>query len=98
MCVCCPACTILQWRIVHEAIATYKHVAHLDPSTGVGCPFGVESLSVDPVLMLKGLLAGRLRVEFAYYRLTGNLDGFLCTWGLGGLLCFVEDEMLCFSF
>ena len=38
---------MVQWRIVHGAIATYRHVAHLDPSTGLGCPFcsEVESLS-----------------------------------------------------
>ena len=53
--------------------------------------------SVHPVLMLKGLLAARIRVEFAYYRLTGNLDDFFCTWGLDGVLCSVQDEMLFFS-
>ncbi len=26
----------LQWRIIHGAIATNRHVVHLDPSVGVG--------------------------------------------------------------
>lgn len=36
----------LQWRIVHGAIATNRHVVHLNPNVGVGCPFcsEVESL------------------------------------------------------
>ncbi len=36
----------VQWRIVYGAVATNRHVVHLNPSVGVGCPFcsEVESL------------------------------------------------------
>ena len=33
----------LQWRIIHGAIATNRHRALLDPSTGDGCPFCAQS-------------------------------------------------------
>ena len=29
----------LQWRIIHRAIATNRHIAHLDPGHGRGCLF-----------------------------------------------------------
>lgn len=29
----------LQWRTVHEALATNRYLVHLDLSTGDGCPF-----------------------------------------------------------
>ncbi len=32
----------LQWRIVHGAIATNKHVAHLDSTQGKECPFCIQ--------------------------------------------------------
>lgn len=151
----------LQWRIVHGAIATNRHLVHLDPSIGEGCPFcsGGESLqhlfilcprlkglfrqleewfqglgtvfsfelfisgprysaakrsvhvlhnflsgvaklsvwktrknciqgqgSVDPVLMMSGLLAAGLRLEFVFYKLTDNVDVFMYTWGIGGVV------------
>ncbi len=33
----------LQWRIVHGAIATNRHVVHLNPNVGVGCLFCTEN-------------------------------------------------------
>jgi len=36
----------LQWRIVHGAIALNRHVAHFNPSGGVGCSFCSEVESV----------------------------------------------------
>ena len=33
----------LQWRLIHGAIATNRHVAHLNPAVGRECPFcGIE--------------------------------------------------------
>ncbi len=32
----------LQWRIVHGAIATNRHVVHLNPNVGVGCLFALK--------------------------------------------------------
>ena len=157
----------LQWRIVHGAIATNRHIAHLDPSQGVGCVFcgqgetlahlflqcdrlgglfrfltvlclglgvgfsydlfifgprysarekdchvlvnfasAVAKLaiwltrknktrgvgSVDPVEVLRGLLAARLRVEYAYHRITDNLEGFNSRWTVGGVLCTLGEQ------
>ena len=43
----------LQWRIIHRAIATNRHIAHLDPGHGVGCPFCAHEESlVHPVFPL----------------------------------------------
>lgn len=36
----------LQWRIVHGIIATNRHIAHLDPQGGEGCPFCGEQETV----------------------------------------------------
>ena len=157
----------LQWRIVHGAIATNRHIAHLDPGHGVGCGFcgqeetlahlflqctRLEDLfrllsfwllgfgevfssdlfifcpkysvsrkdvhvlfnfifamsklaiwltrknrfrgagSVDPVQVLKGLVAARLRVEYAYHRTVDNLEGFGSRWTVGGVLCMLGDQ------
>ena len=50
----------LQWRLVHGAIATNRHVAHLNPATGRGCPFCGEEESVTHLFLqckrLEGLL------------------------------------------
>lgn len=48
--------------------------------------------SVDPVQTMKGLLSSRLRVEHAYFTLVDNMDGFMLTWGLGGVLCEVHSD------
>jgi len=33
----------VQWRIIQGAIATNKHVGHLDPSQGVVCPCCIQN-------------------------------------------------------
>lgn len=48
----------LQWRIVHGAIATNKHVAHLDSIQGKECPFCIQ----DETLV--HLSCGRLGVLY----------------------------------
>ena len=44
----------------------------------------VQSIgSVEPVLVLKGLLKARLRVEHAYYQMMDDmLEGFYALWGV----------------
>ncbi|KAI4900412.1 hypothetical protein NFI96_009713, partial [Prochilodus magdalenae] len=101
----------LQWRIIHGAIATDRHVAHLNPAVVGQCRFcgqdevfiagvryrvkvrkrvsllnyvtGTAKLAiwktrknraagvgcVDPEVMLRYLMAGRIKVEYEYYRL-----------------------------
>ena len=163
----------LQWRIVHGAIATNRHLVHIDPDIGEDCPFcsageslqhlfiqcprlgdifnqleewlkglgtdfsfklfiygpryapmkkslhvllnylsGVAKLSiwktrknciqglgsVDPLLMMRGLLAARLKLEFAYYKLTDNVYAFMNIWGIGGVLCSLQDDLLMLHF
>lgn len=50
--------------------------------------------SEDANLMLTGLLAARLRVEFGYYKLTNNTELFVTIWGLKNLLCSVSENAL----
>ena len=47
--------------------------------------------SVEPVQVLKGLVAARLRVEHAYYKLVGHLDAFCIFW-TQGVLCTIQNE------
>lgn len=41
----------LQWRIIHGAIATDKHVAHLNPVVGVGCRFCGEEENLEHLFL-----------------------------------------------
>ena len=54
--------------------------------------------STQLVPMFRGLVEARLRVEFVYYRLMGDLGGFQSVWGIGGALCRVDDNSLVFCF
>ena len=57
---------ILQWRMVQGLMAANKKlVANL------------ANGSLDPVQVLKGMIAAWLRVENAYYKLLGNIDTFI---------------------
>lgn len=163
----------LQWRIVHGAVATNRHVVHLNPSVGMGCLFcseiesvfhlfvqclrlgelfdvlrnwffslgeefsfqmfifgpkysvqkknvlvlinflsgtaklaiwktrknkllGHESVSVLPMFL--GLLASRLRIEYAYYKSVGCLPMFMEIWGINDVLCTLYEEELILGF
>ncbi|KAL6472453.1 hypothetical protein MHYP_G00186410 [Metynnis hypsauchen] len=50
----------LQWRIVHGAVATNRHVAHIDPIIGSECPFCGREEAVEHLFLhcirLTGLL------------------------------------------
>ena len=48
--------------------------------------------SEDVVLMLTGLLAARLRVEFEFYRLTKKTGVFVNIWGVRNVLCSVREN------
>ncbi|KAL6461578.1 hypothetical protein MHYP_G00297220 [Metynnis hypsauchen] len=98
----------LQWRIVHGAVATNRHVAHIGPTIGSECPFcgreeavehlflhcvmltgqgklavwltrknktqGSGTLDLEP--MLRAAVWIRLRIEYAYFKMTHNLPSF----------------------
>lgn len=40
-----------------------------------------EAVSTDLELVLKGLVAARLRIEFVAYKLVSNLQEFISVWG-----------------
>ena len=48
----------LQWRIIHGALATNRHRAHLDPSAGEECPFCQQSETVEHLVVSCTRLAG----------------------------------------
>lgn len=152
----------LQWRLIHWAIATNRHVARLDPAVGENCLFcgreetvvhlfltcerlgelfeclklwflkigvvfsqelfisglgysvkrknevclinfllGSAKLAIwktrkskllgvgscDPLEVCQGMVAARVKIEYAYGRLIEEMDSFMAVWGVGGLLC-----------
>lgn len=54
--------------------------------------------SEDVVLMLTGLLAAQLRVEFEFYRLTKTTQVFVSMWGVQDVLCSVRKNSLALNF
>ena len=48
--------------------------------------------SVEPVVVLEGLLRARLRVEHAYYRTTDNMRVVAQLWTVGRVLCSVGKQ------
>ena len=154
-------------RIVHGAVATNRHVAHIDPTIVSECPFcgreeAVEHLflhcvrltgllnllkvwcrglgilwtdslyvfgpkyvvvhrdklcllnflvgqgklavwlsrknkiqgsgTLDPELLLRAAVRIRLRIEYAYFKMTHNLPAFHRVWGQGGVLCELDED------
>ena len=54
---------------------------------------GAQSVgSVEPVLVLKGLLKARLRVEHSYYQMMDDMQGFRHIWAVEGVLCSVGSD------
>ncbi len=43
--------------------------------------------SCDPVEVFKGLVATRVKIEYAYYKLVDDMDCFMDIWGVGKVLC-----------
>lgn len=48
----------LQWRIVHGAVATNRHVAHMDPRTGNHCLFCLTEETLQHLWLGCSRLAG----------------------------------------
>ena len=48
--------------------------------------------SVEAELMAKGLVAARLRIEFAYYKMISQLEQFIEMWGQEEALCTIDQE------
>lgn len=159
----------LQWRLIHGAIATDRHVAHLNPAVGSECRFcgeqedlehlflkcgrlqeffiflkdlfkefgedfsdrifiggvkyrysmrrmtcllnyllGTAKLSIwktrknkgeqlgitDLEMMFRKLVGGRLKIEFAYYKLVNNEMFFCNIWCFKDILCVVFEGQL----
>ena len=51
-----------------------------------------SSGSVELVPVLEGLLKTRLRVEYTYYQMMDNVQGFSRIWAVGGILCSVGSD------
>ncbi len=58
----------------------------------------LELGSVDAELMLKGMVKGRITMEFTYYKLINNVESFLGIWGINEVLCVIDDGVLFFQF
>lgn len=51
--------------------------------------------SVDAERVLKGMVAARIKIEFAYFKLVNNIIDFSAIWSVGSFLCEVgQDGML----
>lgn len=57
---------------------------------GTGC--------TDSELFLKRLVAARLKVEFMYSTLVGELGEFEGRWAVGNVLCSVRGKVLVLNF
>ncbi len=53
---------------------------------------------MDPVKMLKGLIAYRFKFEFSFYVLVGDLIPFREKWCVGEMLCCIYEEQLVINF
>ncbi len=53
---------------------------------------GEGDISTEVVLKGRILIANRIKTEFAYFKLTNNLDRFIEIWALNNVLCTVDDE------
>lgn len=59
---------------------------------------GLQLATMDPEEMFKRLIAGRLKIEFAYYKLTNNLLGFCDVWRVNEVLCMLYDDCFVLNF
>ncbi len=48
--------------------------------------------------MFQCLVKGRLKIEFAYYRLINNVVFFCDVWGVNEVLCIIHDDQLVVNF
>ncbi len=59
---------------------------------------GLQLATVDPEMMFQCLVKGRLKIEFAYYRLINNVVFFCDVWGVNEVLCIIHDDQLVVNF
>jgi len=59
---------------------------------------GLNLATIDPEEMCKRLVAERLNIEFAYYRLTNNLFGFGEIWCIDEVLCMLQEDQFVLNF
>ncbi len=52
-----------QWGIIHGAITTNRYRAHLDPSTGEGCPFCSRTETLEHLVVSCPLLGGLFKMQ-----------------------------------
>lgn len=48
--------------------------------------------STDAVLILKGLIKSRLKIEYAFYHLLEELETFSNIWGVNQCICGIDDD------
>lgn len=48
--------------------------------------------SLDVLMIFKGLVAARLRIEHAYYKMVNCVESFMYIWGINEVLCTVDDD------
>lgn len=58
----------LQWRVVHWAVATNRHVAHIDPTVGKECPFCGTEESIDHLFLHCLRLRGFIQILDGWVR------------------------------
>lgn len=46
------------------------------------------------VSVFKTLVMSRIKLDFCFYKMTKDLDKFILIWGVGGVLCDIENEEL----
>ena len=46
----------------------------------------------DVVKCFEGLVTGHLNIEHAFYSLTSNLEAFTSQWGIGQVICSLEED------
>lgn len=56
------------------------------------------TVCLDAELVFRGLMAAHLKVEFTYYKMVSDLEGFVTIWGYGNVVCSVIQESLVLMF
>ncbi len=46
----------------------------------------------DVILVFRGLIKSRIKIEYAYYMLIDDLDTFRSKWGINQCICEIDDD------
>ncbi len=79
----------LQWRIIHRAIATNRHVAHLNPAVGEECSFFRVEETVEHLFLRCSRLGSLFRLLNVWFRGFGEFSNEAF---IGGLKYKVVDR------